>query len=75
MLVLKRRDGQWVEITHVASGETVRVRAYQIDGRTSPPTVNLAFDDDAKHFRIEREERLARVPGGPTGDLPRSEGR
>jgi hypothetical protein len=55
MLVLKRKEGQWVELTH-RSGDVVRVRTCEIQaGR--PGTVNLAFDDDARNFEIERPER------------------
>lgn len=55
MLVLKRKDGQWVEITH-KSGDVLRVRAYEILAGT-PGRVSLAFDDDARNFDIQRPER------------------
>lgn len=63
MLVLKRKDGQWVEITH-RSGDKLRIRAYQIEsGR--PGSLNLAFEDDPRNFEIERPERAKQpAPGG-----------
>lgn len=59
MLVLKRKDGQWVEITH-KSGDVLRVRIYKIEPGL-PGHVNLAFDDDARHFEIERPERVNQI--------------
>ena len=55
MLVLKRKEGQWVEVTH-RSGDVLRIRVCKIEGG-APGHLNLAFDDDARHFEIERPER------------------
>ena len=55
MLVLKRKEGQWVEVTH-RSGDVLRIRVCKIEGG-SPGHLNLAFDDAARHFEIERPER------------------
>lgn len=55
MLVLRRRDGQWLEIVH-RSGDVLRLRVYDIKG-DAPPRANLAFDDSARHFEIHRPER------------------
>jgi hypothetical protein len=55
MLVLRRSEGQWVEITH-ESGDTLRIRVYNIRSR-SPGQLDLAFDDASRHFKIERVER------------------
>jgi hypothetical protein len=57
MLVLKRKEGQWVDITH-RSGEVIRIRVCDI----SPGQLNLAFDDDARNFQVERPERRKREP-------------
>lgn len=64
MLVLRRREGQWVEITH-SSGDVIRVRVYGIDGVAG--RVNLAFDDDDRNFVIERPERVVREAVEPAG--------
>ena len=61
MLVLKRKEGQWVEVTH-RSGEVLRIRVCKIEGG-SPGHLNLAFDDDARHFEIERPERRHQQAG------------
>jgi hypothetical protein len=58
MLVLRRTEGQWVEVTH-RSGDVLRIRVYGICGR-APGTAHLAFDDPPRHFVIERPERQAR---------------
>jgi sRNA-binding carbon storage regulator CsrA len=58
MLVLKRHEGEWVEITHTASGDVLRVRVY----RTEFGQAHLAFDDSPRNFRIERPERATRPP-------------
>ena len=60
MLVLKRKEGQWVEVTH-RSGDLLRIRVCKIEGG-SPGHLNLAFDDDARHFEIERPERRHQPP-------------
>lgn len=55
MLVLKRKEGQWVEVTH-RSGDVLRIRVCQIDpGR--PGHLNLVFEDNPRNFEIERPER------------------
>lgn len=61
MLVLKRKDGQWLEIKH-RSGDVLRVRVYQVTDHAA----NLAFDDDARNFDIQRPER----PRRPSEDCP-----
>lgn len=60
MLVLRRKEGQWIEITH-KSGDTVRVRVYNIRTR-HPGQLDLAFDDDAHNFLIQRPERGVPAP-------------
>ncbi len=55
MLVLRRKEGQWVEITH-KSGDKVRVRVCNIRARY-PGQLDLAFDDEARNFAIQRPER------------------
>lgn len=61
MLVLKRKEGQWLEITHSRSGDVLRLRLYDIQS-TAPARANLAFDDAARNFEIQRPERLGRGP-------------
>ena len=58
MLVLRRKEGQWVEITH-KSGDTIRVRVYNIRTRF-PGQLDLAFDDDAHNFLIQRPSAASR---------------
>ena len=55
MLILRRKEGQWVEITH-KSGDTIRIRVYNIRSRF-PGQLDIAFDDDARNFAIQRPER------------------
>ena len=63
MLVLRRKEGQWIEITH-RSGDVVRFRVYDIGavGGDAPGRVNLAFDDPDRNFTINRAERELREP-------------
>ena len=70
MLVLRRKEGQWVEVTH-KSGDTIRIRVYNIRSRY-PSQLDLGFQDEAHSFRIQRPERvIAASPGaGPTGRAP-----
>lgn len=58
MLVLKRKEGQWIDVTH-KSGDVIRIRVYGISDE-APGRVNLAFDDDARNFDIQRPERVLR---------------
>jgi hypothetical protein len=59
MLVLKRKEGQWVDVRH-HSGDLLRIRVCQIESG-QPGHLNLAFDDDARNFEIERPERILRT--------------
>jgi hypothetical protein len=62
MLVLKRKEGQWIEITHT-SGDVIRFRVYNIRSRF-PGQLDIAFEDDARRFTIERPERVLDAQGG-----------
>jgi hypothetical protein len=53
VLVLKRKEGHWLEVTHAASGDVLRVRVQDI----KPGKLNLVFDDPERNFAIERPER------------------
>lgn len=55
MLVLRRREGQWLDVIH-RSGDMLRIRVYDVGART-PHCVNLAFDDSPRNFAIHRPER------------------
>jgi hypothetical protein len=69
MLVLRRREGDWVEITHTARGDKLRVRVFDI-GRPLPGRAQMAFDDAARNFEIERPERIRPAPEpGPAESL------
>lgn len=54
MLVLKRKNNQWVELTH-RSGDTIRIRVQNVSGNR----LDLVFDDPLRNFAIERPERNA----------------
>ncbi len=56
MLVLRRKEGQWIEITHVATGDVIRIRTYNIRARY-PGQLDVALDDQAHNFLIQRPER------------------
>lgn len=58
MLVLRRSEGQWVEITH-KSGDKIRLRVYNIRFRPFGQ-LDVAFDDEARNFNVERPERVTR---------------
>ncbi len=61
MLVLKRKEGQWVDIIHT-SGDTLRIRVYHIR-EGYPSQLDLAFDDEDRNFEIQRPERKTRAVG------------
>jgi hypothetical protein len=70
MLVLRRSNSQWIEITH-KSGDMIRFCVY---GEEMKGSVNLAFDDAARNFEIRRPEREARTatarPDASIADAP-----
>lgn len=69
MLILRRKEGQWVEIIH-RSGETIRFRVYNIRTR-HPGQLDIAFDDPTKNFTIQRPERaLAADPSQSAVEKP-----
>jgi hypothetical protein len=55
MMIIRRTEGQWIEITHW-TGDVVRVRVCEITPG-SPGHLNLAFDDDDRNFEIVKPER------------------
>lgn len=68
MLVLKRKDGEWVDIMH-RSGDVLRIRVYGIKGH-QPGRVNLAFDDPQRHFDIQRPERTVKLSAMTGNETP-----
>jgi hypothetical protein len=71
MLILRRKEGQWVEITH-RSGETIRLRVYNIRSRHTGQ-LDIAFEDDARNFVIQRTERINRLePASDVDSVPRT---
>jgi hypothetical protein len=71
MLVLKRKEGQWIEIKH-KSGDTLRIRVYNIRSRF-PAQADLAFEDIPRNFEIQRPERSVRP--GPEAAAPEDRAR
>jgi hypothetical protein len=72
MLVLRRRDGDWVEIVH-KSGDVLRVRVYDLVRVAG--CAHLAFDDAPRNFTVLRPERARRAPavlpqGPPPSEAP-----
>ena len=71
MLILRRKEGQWVEIIH-RSGESIHFRVYNIRTRY-PGQLDIAFDDPTKNFTIQRPERqLAAETALTATDSPQS---
>ena len=57
MLVLRRKEGQWVTVTcNCGCNKSMNIRLYKITGE-QPGRANLAFDDDDMNFIINRPER------------------
>jgi hypothetical protein len=63
MLVLRRKEGQWIKITHEASGETLWIKAAEVCPERK--RIHLLFDDQARNFDVQRPERK------PQSDLPK----
>jgi hypothetical protein len=71
MLVLKRKEGQWVEITDKL-GNLLRIRLCNVEIRMNLEgrmvgQANLAFGDPDRNFEIDRPERKPKTtPTEPT---------
>jgi hypothetical protein len=71
MLVLKRKEGQWVDVTDNL-GNLLRIRLCNVEIRMNLEgrmvgQANLAFDDPDRNFAIDRPERKNRpTPTEPT---------
>ena len=59
MLVCKRKEGQWVEVPR-KSGDVLRIRVYRIR-EGNPGGLDMAFDDDARNFKVVRPEKVCQV--------------
>jgi hypothetical protein len=64
MLVLRRSDGQWVEVTH-RSGDVLRFRVYDLC-REGAGRIHLAFEDSERNFNIQRPERSLAANPAPS---------
>jgi hypothetical protein len=61
MLILRRNEGQWIEVVHRETGELLRIQVRNLHrGRR---WVELVFDDSSRRFGI------ARPPDGPEPTL------
>lgn len=58
MLILRRKEGQWLDITH-RSGDVIRIRVCNIRSRY-PGQLDLVLDDAARNFLVHRPERPQR---------------
>lgn len=69
MLILRRKEGQWIEITH-RSGDKIRIRVCNIRARY-PGQLDMVLDDPDHHFVIQRAERgcRGREPLSGSGDI------
>lgn len=59
MLILRRKEGQWTGI-RCQCGCELNIRTYNIRARY-PGQLDIAFDDDARNFTIQRPERDAKT--------------
>jgi len=58
MLILWRKNSQWLTITHRETGQKVRIKVFGIcDNR-----VGLAFEDIPNNYEIQRDERYQDSP-------------
>jgi hypothetical protein len=56
MYVIRRRPGQWTEVTCLKSGHQLRITAE----RDENGRIRLVFDDPGQQFTIRREEVASR---------------
>jgi len=66
MLVLRRKEGDWLELTHQESGDMIRMRITNIRARAPKPgQVDVIFDDDRRLFEIRRPVAAATPAPSP----------
>lgn len=58
MLVLRRKNLQWIRIVHSKTGEELRIRVQGLDIGTR--SVSLVIDDDPRNFEIYREKVISK---------------
>ncbi len=68
MLLLRRAPGQWVELTHAASGDRLRIG---VDLDRDRGHVRVAVDDALRRFEVVKDVRAN--TGVATGVMPRVE--
>ncbi len=56
MLILGRKEGEWITVVHDASGDTLRIRLFNVQPRTGRRAAGclLGFDDSNWRFWIDR---------------------
>lgn len=54
MLILRRKTNQRIEIVHTGSGDVMRIVVTKVE----PCQVHIGFDDTARNFDIQREDRV-----------------
>lgn len=64
MLIIRRKNGQWINVVHVGSGEEIRIYVKNISPYSR--SINLGFHDVERNFSIVRSEVM--FPGGQTRD-------
>jgi len=69
VLILGRREGQWVTVVHNASGDTLRIRLFHVRGRSrgDAPRCQLGFDDPDWRFLIDRPQPKSVDPSEDPG--------
>lgn len=61
MLVLKRKPGEWIEVTHVKTGDKYMFQYKRVDERGD---IELIFDDAARLFEFVRPGWSRKVKEG-----------
>lgn len=62
MLVIGRGAGQWISVTHEASGDPMMIGVARIyRARNGRVMVDLTFDDPPRAFAIDRPGRRPRA--------------
>lgn len=55
MLILRRKEGQWLDVEHAASGDKLRICVKNI---REPGQLDLMFEDDQRNFEINRPKAV-----------------
>lgn len=73
MLMIRRREGTWIDIVHTKSGDAISLQIKHVVRMSGVHQVTLAVKDDPRNFEVVKPDRprpAADEPGPPPAAPP-----